>query len=775
MITRLRLQNFRRHDDTELVFDDDAQIILIEGRNGAGKSTILEAIVMALYGEGRHGRKHLDTLTRRGAELEGMEVELEFRVGGDLYRVVRRRDGRASTAVLFGNEVALVEGPNAVTEEITKILGMDAAGFRLAVIAQQKDIDGLASLRPAERNQMIRRLLRLDAITAARDNANNEFRRQRDLVRNLRGGDELAELRNLRDDTIACRDGAAREHGKAAAAVAAAESELAATGEVDLAFEAAQRRKARAEERLAGERQEVERLRQVLSAQLPPQPPVRAAAIDIAAVSDEVSRLGVAISRAENESSLVEQREVTLGEIDRVTARLVEVHAARDAARDAARRRGELAAELAALDEQVLALQDDVTGLREQLGEAGAELARLETQLLEAQTLGGVCDTCGQDVPELHRQQHIDLLSDAKTRAQIRLDAVKEEGRARIEDLNERRRAAEQLRGEMEQLTREALSAERLEAEESELDRRLATYRKQAERLPERSSDPAALIGERDRLRGELAAALQANEEAAERSKLIERRTALTEQLAAALERAGQAELELERALIPAELVAGKERRRQLDESRQAEAQLLSHWAKEEAVFTERLANLERQLERAQGEADRKATVEADAVAHANAARLLGDVADKLAAEIRPALEGAVSTMLSTVSDGRFSQVRIDEDYAVTVKDDGEFRSLSEVSGGEADLIALAMRLALAQVVAERHGSGGAGFLILDEPFGSQDPGRRESILTAMRQLRSVYSQIFLISHIENIEDAADLVVTVAASEDRSETEVTVR
>jgi exonuclease SbcC len=122
------------------------------------------------------------------------------------------------------------------------------------------------------------------------------------------------------------------------------------------------------------------------------------------------------------------------------------------------------------------------------------------------------------------------------------------------------------------------------------------------------------------------------------------------------------------------------------------------------------------------------------------------------------------------MSEGRFNKVRISEEYEITVDDDGAFRSVGELSGGEADLVALAMRLALAQIVADRHGSGGAGFLILDEPLGSQDPARRAAILRGLRAIRDTYSQIFLISHVEGIEDSADAVVNVIASEDRSET-----
>jgi exonuclease SbcC len=107
-----------------------------------------------------------------------------------------------------------------------------------------------------------------------------------------------------------------------------------------------------------------------------------------------------------------------------------------------------------------------------------------------------------------------------------------------------------------------------------------------------------------------------------------------------------------------------------------------------------------------------------------------------------------------------------DQDYNVFVQDRGVQRPITELSGGEIDLVALAVRLGLASVVSERHGSGGAGFLILDECFGSQDPSRRMSILNALRGLKQTHGQIFLISHVGGLEDAADAVIEVEIDDD---------
>jgi DNA repair protein SbcC/Rad50 len=55
-LNSLRLTNFRQHNDTYITFESGLTGII--GANGSGKSTILEAIAWALYGqEAARGKK----------------------------------------------------------------------------------------------------------------------------------------------------------------------------------------------------------------------------------------------------------------------------------------------------------------------------------------------------------------------------------------------------------------------------------------------------------------------------------------------------------------------------------------------------------------------------------------------------------------------------------------------------------------------------------------------------------------------------------------------
>ena len=83
----LRLTNFRQHADTTIDFGSGITGII--GPNGTGKTTILEAIAWALYGnEAARGRRDSLRFVRADARAP-VRVDLEFELVGHRYRVVR--------------------------------------------------------------------------------------------------------------------------------------------------------------------------------------------------------------------------------------------------------------------------------------------------------------------------------------------------------------------------------------------------------------------------------------------------------------------------------------------------------------------------------------------------------------------------------------------------------------------------------------------------------------------------------------------------------------
>ena len=164
-ITRLRLCNFRQHEATELVLG--AGLTGIIGPNGAGKTTLLEAIAWVMYGM-KAARGSRETIRRRGAPPRSrVEVEREFTLGAHAYRVVRGLNG----AELYqdGGAIPIANSLDAVTERITRLLGMTRDEFFNTYFTGQKELAVMASLSAPARAQFLSRVLGYEKIRTAQD------------------------------------------------------------------------------------------------------------------------------------------------------------------------------------------------------------------------------------------------------------------------------------------------------------------------------------------------------------------------------------------------------------------------------------------------------------------------------------------------------------------------------------------------------------------------------------------------------------------------------
>jgi DNA repair protein SbcC/Rad50 len=145
-----------------------------------------------------------------------------------------------------------------------------------------------------------------------------------------------------------------------------------------------------------------------------------------------------------------------------------------------------------------------------------------------------------------------------------------------------------------------------------------------------------------------------------------------------------------------------------------------------------------------------------------------------LTARARPMLEVEASDLVRELTDGRYERMEFDDNYRVRLLDrfDDSY-AIERFSGGESDVASLSARVALSRIVASRGGNT-MGFLVLDEVFGSLDAGRRNNVLLALERLKRSFGQIFIISHVAEVQESA-LVDEVWMLEEDEEGKSTVR
>ena len=168
-------------------------------------------------------------------------------------------------------------------------------------------------------------------------------------------------------------------------------------------------------------------------------------------------------------------------------------------------------------------------------------------------------------------------------------------------------------------------------------------------------------------------------------------------------------------------------------------------------------AAVRRRAERAEREREAEA-VGVELALHQELDRALTDLRTDLNAALRPDLSELASGFLRDLTNGRYTDLELDEDYGATLLDDGDPKAV--ISGGEEDVANLALRLAISQMIAERAGQP-LSLLILDEIFGSLDEDRRAAVVDLLRSLADRFPQVILITHVDSVREGFDRVVRV--------------
>ena len=135
-----------------------------------------------------------------------------------------------------------------------------------------------------------------------------------------------------------------------------------------------------------------------------------------------------------------------------------------------------------------------------------------------------------------------------------------------------------------------------------------------------------------------------------------------------------------------------------------------------------------------------------------------------LISQIRPMLSTHASELFMELTDGKYSQIELDEDYNLLVYDQGTAYTIERFSGGEEDLANLCIRLAISEIITERAGSI-FQFVILDEIFGSQDQIRKQNIIRTLNGFSSKFKQIFLITHVDDIKHFTEHTMEISEDE----------
>ncbi len=196
LIETLRLRNLERYRSVQLDFS--AGLNLIKGRNSTGKTTLLNALTFALFGEVPEARPKLLVSKLPGSGEMSIYVRFRSPVSGQIVEVERRGGLDRNGDYRTGERLLRIDGKNVSLESeedlrsrITELLGMSLRKFINLVYIRQ---GGLTEILEPQRERMDSVL----GITLLRELREQLDGARRELER-FNGKDVATELQNIEE------------------------------------------------------------------------------------------------------------------------------------------------------------------------------------------------------------------------------------------------------------------------------------------------------------------------------------------------------------------------------------------------------------------------------------------------------------------------------------------------------------------------------------------------------------------------------------------------
>ncbi len=137
-----------------------------------------------------------------------------------------------------------------------------------------------------------------------------------------------------------------------------------------------------------------------------------------------------------------------------------------------------------------------------------------------------------------------------------------------------------------------------------------------------------------------------------------------------------------------------------------------------------------------------------------------------------PGISTKANELFRQITGERYDNLRIDQgSFEIFVNRDDKEVLVETLSGGEKDLVAVCLRIAISQYIIKNNGGGNLGFLALDEVFGSQDENRRGELMSSLHNISKWFNQVFIVAHNKDVEEQFPNRITISKSGDYSKIE----
>lgn len=783
-LTKLELKNFKSYYRKEFEFSYGLTGII--GKNGAGKSTIFEAIIFALYGESRQSKESLKNA--KAEPKEELLVTLYFTLGDKEYKVERALKGKSMTAkaeLYCANEhiATSVKGVNAT---IVKMLGMSKEAFVNTVFASQKELTALSQLKSDERKKIIRKLLGLERVDLIEKSITLEVR---DLNREIK----ISKEHLLDSETISQIKQSIKDEQRQLLELNKEKKSLKKA--LDDAVKRVTDFDKRVESivKLKEEYKQLERLIAVSSAKE-------------VQFTKELTTLHRDLQKRQESEKYYRENRAVLAEYEQQKSNIARLQKTKEAylrKEGLLKEQVQLRIQLKQVKGEIKELQELLKGVgslkekREEYSDASQQyrawLNEIEKRVKEAQEqktkavtiiessqkqLEGIthlgkeanCPTCTRPLLDEYESVVASLSKTIETLSQSQLQNATMEINQLRQKESEAQKKYEKLERALQKIDAELILAKN---REEELQKRELLYSKitqsglsnkaELEKLESLDYDKELHktlleeFGKTELLYRKLIGLKPLIDEIPLIQKRIE---SLEEQKAE----------ELKSYVVFNEQLKGHKYSKKEEEQlsfEYKEAQSLKDSLNQklqsslvlEAEINGRVNGMTQKLD---DESQKSKLLQTRVEQREDLEKLkayLITFKSAINSQVTPRISQIASELFFEITNGRYQHIEVDEAFEFYIFDEGKRYPLERFSGGEVDLANLVLRIAISKTLNELSSNSSIGFLAFDEVFGSQDQQRRYAIMESFNKISQHYREIFLISHDPEIKELFERVI----------------
>jgi len=786
ILQQLKLKNFKKYKDKEIRFNEG--LIGIVGANGAGKSTIFEAIFFALYGELKTSKniiKNVDV-----SEKDEVIVELQFEFENKEYILKREFRGKnlSAKASLYQNGELIVTDVKKVTEFIIKLIKLNKDAFLNTIFASQKELASLSNLKNEDRKKMIRKLLGLEKIDFIEKELNhkisslkkeikiaNEFVEDNEKIEELKNSikenqEKLEELKNLKKVDEIKKERFLKSKIEIKGELEVIEDLKARLISVENKIKILETEQGSLNEnftKLLDEKLQLEKIGEELDK-------LKGVKVKYDTLKEEIktqdSLKNSFIQWKEKEKLLLELRE----QYRKVRANISGLNMELEKEKEVLEQKSNMENLLKDIDKNLENLQNEYEDKVSDLKYNRSVLTQTSQQINNIQKLGreSECPTCTRvlgddyDLVINSLKEIVDTINNKKI---LPLSKIVENLKIEI-DKNRKKKSSfteeiSQLSNQLAVLGNKKEELQKLQIEFDDIKNRGERTKEELQKFENIKYDELkhkSLIKEFDDLKGEYEKVLGLETEL-KRGETIKNSIDETEKRLKEIDE----NLKLRKIELDSLKYDDTKHYKLKTDLLKIEGEIDSLNEKLTDIKIDindkehQILSLKNRLQKQEEDIEKIVKMEFNLQDYEKIKYSLAGFKRKLNSEIAPRISEKASKMYSLITHGKYQNIRVDNNFDFFIYDDNREYPIERFSGGEIDLANLVLRIAISQTLSELSGVSSIGFLAFDEVFGSQDENRRIEILNAFHLIKEQYRQIFLISHETEIKEMFENLIEV--------------